>query len=363
MTSRHRIGIAGLVVIGAVLGRGLRDDQAADVALLWLILAALLFGMLGELTSHARSIRAGSAPRSHADPRPADLRSTPSPMPGMRGSWNRVDPRYIRFEAFDSEEGAGRVGVDPGSGHLLGRVVVFSMFQGRDGRGWSDVEIARTLASLRRAADWIEREAVRWDVPVHVDLSSVYFEVVEDDAGGPVEIVLDADGPFEADGTRKALIAFSRAASRLGFQDAADLIGTVGNRVEAEARVWLLHPREAGGSFAIPEADTPWPGVTFAVCYAREKNLPEALNAPPTPDPTTFAHELLHLFRASDKYRAALRSFPPGSVTARDIMRLDQRALSRLQVDPLTAFEIGWTRDTHEKRPSRPPERGRGGHS
>ncbi len=59
-------------------------------------------------------------------------------------------------------------------------------------------------------------------------------------------------------------------------------------------------------------------------------------------DPTTVAHELLHLFGATDKYGVALRSFRPGSVTSRDIMRLNHDLLSRMTIDPLTASEVGW---------------------
>ena len=56
----------------------------------------------------------------------------------------------------------------------------------------------------------------------------------------------------------------------------------------------------------------------------------------------TVVHELFHLFGASDKYGIPLRSFPPKSVTDRDVMRLDSETLSRLRVDPATAAEVGW---------------------
>ena len=55
-----------------------------------------------------------------------------------------------------------------------------------------------------------------------------------------------------------------------------------------------------------------------------------------------IAHEVLHLFGASDKYGVPLDSFRSGQVTHRDIMRMDARRLERLRVDPLTASEVGW---------------------
>ncbi len=71
-------------------------------------------------------------------------------------------------------------------------------------------------------------------------------------------------------------------------------------------------------------------GVGLAICYAREASFPEPLAGPGRVDPTTVAHELLHLFGATDKYGVPLDNFPPGSVPRRDIMRLDEDRLDRL---------------------------------
>jgi hypothetical protein len=148
--------------------------------------------------------------------------------------------------------------------------------------------------------------------------------------------------PFEVDAVTKALTGASRAAIRLGFPDAAAFIAAINPRVEADTRVWLLHPRQAGHSLAVPLDETELAGVSLAVCYAREASFPEPLTRAPFTDPVTIAHELLHLFGASDKYGVPVRSFPARSVTSREIMRLDESSLSRLRVDPLTAREIGW---------------------
>ncbi len=94
---------------------------------------------------------------------------------------------------------------------------------------------------------------------------------------------------------------------------------------------------------AIPDDLTELIGVSLALCYAREANFPEPLHRPPYTDPVTVVHELLHLFGASDKYAVPLSSFPPGSVTSRDVMRLDSSRLERLRIDRATAAEIGWT--------------------
>ncbi len=82
--------------------------------------------------------------------------------------------------------------------------------------------------------------------------------------------------------------------------------------------------------------------MNLAVIHAAETDLPGPLLGPPSVDPATIAHELLHLFGASDKYGRSLKDYAPGSVTPREIMRLTESRLARLQVDPLTASELLW---------------------
>ena len=221
------------------------------------------------------------------------------------------------------------------------------MFLSHDGRNWSDEEIARAHDALRRAGVWIEGQARRWNAPVNIDLADTYF-VADDHEPEDVEIAFrpegGAQGPFEARAETKVLIGMSRAAAQLGFRDAADLIVRINPRLGADVAVavWLLHPRRAGRSFAVPLDHTELAGVSLAVCYAREADFPEPLRRSPVTDPVTIAHESLHLFGAEDKYGVPLRSFPPQSVTPRDIMRLNHSQLSQFRIDPRTAAEIGW---------------------
>ena len=243
---------------------------------------------------------------------------------------------------------------------LLGRVALVSVFVGRDGRAWTDLEVSRCLEGLERVGLWIEREASRRDVPVNVSLVDTYFQV-EDDVVDRVEVEFtpegDDVGPMEANASTKAIAGASRAAALLGFRDVADLLGRINARVQADSRVWLFHLRRAGRSLAIPASECDVSGVGLAVCFAREASFPEPLAGAGRLDTTTVAHEMLHLFGASDKYGVSLRSFPAGSVSARDIMRLNHDSLFRMTIDPLTASEIGWGEPDRgsrvdEKRPS-----------
>lgn len=228
---------------------------------------------------------------------------------------------------------------------LRGRVVLVSLFVGADGQGWSDEEIARHLASLERAARWMEEQAGRYGVEASVGTADVYFQV---DGGDTPEVDMEVAqsggqvGLFEAEMTVRALTLMSRAAAEMGFRDAVDFVQEVAARLPGSTVAWLLHLRLAGRSYAVPLNRTELDGVSLAFCHARQANFTEPLVRPPVPRAGVLAHEILHLFGAEDKYGWPLSHFPPRSVSGRDVMRLDSERLADLRVDPLTASELGW---------------------
>lgn len=313
------------------------------------ILGLATLGGLGLGAEVLLLLREMAHPRSSPPPRdtrPPDGRFELRTLAGVEATANRRDARFSRFERFGTEPGLdaaaeGRVA----SAALGGRVLIVSLFVGRYGQAWEDEEIAAACRALGRVAEWVEREAARWNARVNVDLCDTYFAA--DDPEDPDVVVQflpegDHQGPFEAQADAKTIASASRAALALGFADIEALMRAVHRRADADWVVWMVHPRAAGRSLAIPVPDSPVPGVALAVCYAREASFPEPIAQPPFPDPTTYAHEMLHLFGASDKYKKPLSAFAPGLVSDRDIMALYQRSLPRLRVDRLTASEIGW---------------------
>lgn len=228
---------------------------------------------------------------------------------------------------------------------LRGRVVLVSLFLGADGRGWADDEVARHLASLERAARWMEEEAGRYGVEVGVGVADVYF-AVDGETSEEVDIQVAQSGGevglFEADMGVRAITLMSRAAASLGFRDAVDFVQEVAARLPGATVAWLLHLRLAGRSYAVPLDRTDLEGVSLAFCHARQANFTEPLIRPPVPRAAVLAHEVLHLFGAQDKYGWPLSHFRPGGVTDRDVMRLESERLPDLRVDPLTATELGW---------------------
>jgi hypothetical protein len=324
-----------------------------------LLVAGLLCGWLlvsaaAEVAALANGLRRSSSLGRPA--RPADGVVELAALRDARLELNPVDTRFGRMVELVAATAADRASVAVhGTPVLRGEVVLVSFFIGRDGASWSPREIAGALRSVERAAVWIERQAIDWQAPVNVKLLDAYFagdDPQRDDV--VIEAVAEAHQPglFEAHAVDQVLASASRVATALGFSGIADLVERAGQRIEADWTVWLLHPRSEGRSHAIAADVTPLPGTILAVCYAREDNFRSRLRGAPAVDSVTVAHEILHLFGASDKYGASLASFPRGQVTGADIMVLDQRSLARMRVDPLTAYEVGWP--SNEQRPAGP---------
>lgn len=323
---------------------------------LWLVLiGAGIVGLIVELarlTSQGRAAaREAEARRAGAGRRVEPFPDGVAPMDLNPKRFDLRDRRYARYVGPFHAEDAAPPGppmpwgkVPPPA--LQGRVALVSMFIGSDGRSWADSEIDRWTTSMERVARWIEQEAVRYGAGVAVGLADTYFQVEGDDTP-EVEIGPGWEGAgiglFEMNTITRSLTLMSRAAAELGFHDSVDLVREVGARLDGAAPVWLLHLRRTGRSFAVPLDLTELDGVSLALCYARSEVFSSVLVRSPIPDAAMIAHEVLHLFGASDKYGVPLDSFRPGEVTRRDVMRMDARRLERLRVDPLTAFELGWT--------------------
>jgi len=369
----HRVGSTWFRVIGWLLvaagatGLAVGLSRSAD----WSGAAvglAVLAGFLGVLTVEATLLipgQMGNRTTSPAPPvgsRPADGVVDVAAMVGVRSVGLAPWKRFVTLESTDCQPSPLRESVVRSAASnppLLGEVALVSVFVGLDGRPWSDREIRDAHESLRAVGRWVEREAMAWGAPVNLGLADTYFQV-EDEHDDLVELEFVAEGddfgPMEANATTKSMATASRSARTLGFADVADLMSRINPRITADVPVWLFHLKRRGRSHAIPAGDRVIPGVGLAICYARESSFPEPLTGPGRVDPTTVAHELLHLFGAEDKYGTSLHEFPPGLVPTRDVMRLAEDRLDRLQIGRLTAREVGWqvnsVRAVRNKKPA-----------
>ncbi len=347
MSARLKAWLVGSP-LAAALAIGLaRDDSSRELAALAFLLALATVALVAEGIAWRGAVASRANRPTPEGARPADGVVDVVPIVGVESRPNPIDRRWRCFDGVDAagSPAAGPARLPAGDPPLLGRVVLVSTFVGMDGRGWTVREIGRAHESLIRAGLWIEGEAGRRQAPVNIGLAETYFRF-EDGAASAVKLAFvpegDDVGPMEEDATTKYVALASRAAAGFGFSDVVDWLARINPRIDADARVWLFHLRQAGRSLAIPASESGLPGVGLAIGFAREASFPEPLSGEGRVDPTTIVHELLHLFGASDKYGVPLPSYPPRSVSGRDIMRLDHVSLSRMRVDDLTAAEVGW---------------------
>jgi hypothetical protein len=339
------------IVVGLALASAIPDSLFPGARLLAFVATILLTAIPGERWILPRLGGDRTAGASARDQRFPDGRVDISGMDRVTSEPNPFDPRFARFLGVTDSPG-DRPSVPPRVPHalgrcprLVGRVVIISIFLDRDRHAWSAQEIAQSHRAIIRAGEWVEQEAIRWNAQTNVEVAGTYL-LERDDSRSEVEIEFQYAGgsldAFERGEVRNAFSSLTAVAIRLGFQHGVELIETIETRVEADVVVWLLHPRRAGRSFAIP-IDLPLAGaVNLAVCYPVQSLLPEPLEGPAFADPVTLVHELFHLFGATDKYNQSIRAFEPETVTGRDVMRLDEDRLSRLRVDRQTAREVGW---------------------
>ena len=330
-----------LIAVGvvAILGRFFAVDwRFVFLSESVLIVAWLLRNVFG-------APRTKQEDRRSFDGRPADGEVPIVRISGIESVPNEEDPRVRTFARFETGPPTCSPRPSRRVSPLLGRIGLFQLFVGRDGGRWSDREVVEAYRSLERMGRWIEREARRFDALVNLEIAEVYFRA-EDAEEEDVAIVVSNDAyetvMDEADADLKGIAAAGRAAKALGSRDLNELIEKTSSLRDFDTTVWFVHLMRAGRSSAITADHVSFACAGLALCYAREAAFSERLVGIPFVDPTTLAHEMLHLFGATDKYGTSLKRFPPGTVTRNDIMRLDETRLNRVRIDPLTASEVGW---------------------
>lgn len=359
MKVRLRPGPRSLVWVAAAVAGVLAGSLMPwpEFRVLGGLFVGLVLGLIGEFLIVIREGRRATGFAPLLDLRPADGAVEIEPIADVAGVANPRDPRFQRITSLGAGGISCRLRRPPRPGRrLLGKVVVQSIFVGRDGERWSDAEIAKAMAAVLRAGEWIERQAIDRGAAVNLAVAGAYLDTADARPREAVAIEFVTEGrdtvPDEAEPDRHALSSVSHAVADLGLGSFVEVCRALEARVAADAVAWLVHVRAAGRSRALDETICGVPGINLAVCHAREDDFPGPLGGPPFPDPITFVHELLHLFGATDKYGVPLGDFPRGSVTERDIMRLDIESLARLRIDPLTAREIGWSVADRPRPPS-----------
>jgi hypothetical protein len=230
---------------------------------------------------------------------------------------------------------------------LAGRCVVFQLFVGP----WRPRERARALRAVRVACDWLERQAEAHDVALSLVTEPASLCLL-DPARVPAPALTWAD-PWrvyrrEEDGAARELRKLRPQLEQAVTQRLQELPW------QPDSVCVIAHLPHRRVGFALPAANDLQLPSQLEICACGRRSRA-----------AVYAHELLHLFGASDLY------FPPwrwlsdkGETDAgvRDrefrmivsanhvlaarfgnsIMYQTRSPLERLRVDPLTARAVGW---------------------
>lgn len=223
---------------------------------------------------------------------------------------------------------------------LVGEGVLFQVFMGTE---WIAGERRRRMADLRRACDWLGQQAATRGIPLTLRTEPRYELRL---ASLPMPLVTAAEDAEE------------------GMELLSAHLAALQPRIEADVRERLarlpipphfyclvVHSPQAGRSFAHPMHNDLQARANpeFCVCF-RDAG------------PTTYAHELLHLFGAPDLYfdpdwaldgatdanrawreRVAYRGWHLFlACFHRSIMGRTDAPLPSRVIDPITARAIGW---------------------
>lgn len=330
-----------------------RLERGDSTALAAGVLAWLGVGILWELAAWLRAHHGQPRMRARFALRPPDGRIEVIPIHDALIESNPIDRRFGRLASLDrhdlawTREAHAHVPLDLAFPRpLAGRVVLASCFLGRDGRAWTDAEIAEAHKFLCKAVTWLEREAQRWSARVNLTIAQGYVTALDDQerAESRLAVVRTDHGSsiLSASETQAVISALHRGIDAQFGIALDDFVCQVAERVEADHLVWIVHSMSAGTSEWVDAHQSGLENMPFALCYVREESSPGPWQDPPFPDPVTFVHELLHAFGATDKYDISARHFERGQVSENDVMLLHTTSLARLRVDALTAREIGW---------------------
>jgi hypothetical protein len=190
---------------------------------------------------------------------------------------------------------------------------------------WTEVKIKEVIKSVREAGRWLEREADRYSVNLRVSVADNLF------------LIKSGSFPSAHNDARERVYDWaSRMLQKGGYEDIQHYVHTLQMAEKADNWATLFHVKASGRSYAFPAVENN--PIEFVVCFAEYYEYPNKLfNRNWRPDSRLYAHEILHLFDAKDKYET------PSKFPASDIMNeMYKFPLDILRITEATARELGW---------------------
>jgi hypothetical protein len=219
------------------------------------------------------------------------------------------------------------------AGALRGDVYVLKCFISDSSNEFEIEEKTDIVNKYHKAVDWITSQAHNYDVPVRFEGGTF---------GLDADIKLDniSYGP----GTEHDNAAMvSRTLKKIGYSNSLAFYSWVRDNTDCYNAIVLIFVKGRGKCYAIPYFSTRLNRELYfvegAMLYEKQQNGIDLV-------PATIAHEILHLFGAWDlyetPYQTKLNETVAKETFPNSVMFRVAHNINKLEIDPLTAWLIGW---------------------
>jgi len=221
---------------------------------------------------------------------------------------------------------------------LSGKTYVLVLFVSEKGqKEWSKAETRPVMEKIHKATGWISKKSKLYGVKNE-------FKVYSLGSKEPIKLKNIPQGPGPKAGSSDILRVAMQSA---GFEDGFDFFGYAKEKTSCDNCLVLIVSNTKGRSYATPESREAYMKNIKTGCaphqlesclifskYSDGRNI-----AAPT-----IAHEILHLFGATDLYdNNTQKNELMGKHFPNSIMRRINYTFDKLELDPLTAYLTGLT--------------------
>ncbi len=252
---------------------------------------------------------------------------------------------YKPYDAVDEYRKKYNIGCN----RILGGIITVNCFYVDDDESrWSLNEINDFEENqVAPALKFLEAQAKKWNVNLELKIQRYHTDLTEYSTkyNGIVNKNLD-DGGSTKD-------VFNQMAVNMGYESDSDMVIKQQGENLYDTDIYLMLLNKNGVSFArnitsdVVSSNYGYALAEHTIIFSRDLENSiygtffEGRSA-------TIAHEILHLFGAEDYYIEEKRLALANKYYYNDIMVLNTRNMSKLEVSDITAFSVGWSREIPE---------------
>ncbi len=246
---------------------------------------------------------------------------------------------------------------------LYGNVVLYTIFVDTKGtKPWSEIDINSTLDSIKKAMDWINKEAIRnnkyLDIEIHYPQNNHKIPIAVDLPKKTLsETLFLPSFPVGIKAIQSWSDRIAITAARTLSPDTSRIITTRNSLSDKERLIARLRDIYKTDNVALMYFINNYYKDEMSVTFNTASQTEVEYSIVSFKQPAVIAHEFLHLFGAWDLYitpfdkekdiRAqkafAMKEFP------NEIMAFAYRGIASLDISPFTKYCIGWEKQLDKK--------------